>query len=59
MNDRGTQSETRIDQVRELMFGPQLREGTSRVERLESLVAHIQEETKSALMRSVTFCRMS
>ena len=46
MNDRGTQAETRIDQVRELMFGPQLREGNSRVERLESLVAHIQEETQ-------------
>lgn len=44
MNDRGTQTETRIDQVRELMFGPQLRECNSRVERLELLVAHFQEE---------------
>ncbi|MGH8476575.1 MAG: hypothetical protein ACRER2_12525 [Methylococcales bacterium] len=42
MNDRGAQ----IDQVRELMFGPQLREWNSRLERLELLVAHSQDETQ-------------
>lgn len=42
MNDRGAQ----IEQVRELMFGPQLRECNSRLERLESLVANSQEETQ-------------
>lgn len=42
MNDRGAQ----IEQVRELMFGPQLRECNIRLERLELRVAHSQEETQ-------------
>jgi len=46
MSDRGTQTETRIEQVRELMFGPQLRECYSRIEQLESLVAHMREDTQ-------------
>ncbi|MGR9107704.1 MAG: hypothetical protein ACU843_12305 [Gammaproteobacteria bacterium] len=40
MNDRITQ----IEQVRELMFGPQIRECNLRVERLELLVAQSQDQ---------------
>ena len=45
MNDRG-QPENRIEQVRELMFGPQLRECVGRIEQLESLVTRSLEETQ-------------
>ncbi|MGH7805355.1 MAG: hypothetical protein ACREQJ_13485 [Candidatus Binatia bacterium] len=40
------QSESRIEQVRELMFGPQLRECSTRIEQLESLVANARDDSQ-------------
>ena len=40
------QNESRIEQVRELMFGPQLRECSSRIEQLESLVASARDDSQ-------------
>ena len=40
------QSESRIEQVRELMFGPQLRECSSRIEQLESVVASARDDSQ-------------
>ncbi len=46
MADRATQSDTHIDQMRELMFGPQIREFRYRLEQLESTLALFQEGSR-------------
>jgi len=48
MTDRG-QPENRIEQVRELMFGPQLRECSNRIDQLESHVTRSLEDTQRQL----------
>ena len=43
MADRGTQSDTHIDQMRELMVGPLMREYQSRLDQLESTLTATQD----------------
>jgi hypothetical protein len=47
-----TQAGTHIDQVRELMFGPQLREYNQRLQQLESTIVQLVEGPRSILTRS-------
>lgn len=46
MADRLSQAGTNVDQIRELMFGPQMREFNSRISQLEAALASLQEGSR-------------
>lgn len=46
MADRLSQAGTNVDQIRELMFGPQMREYNTRISQLEAALASLQEGSR-------------
>lgn len=49
MADRLSQAGTNVDQIRELMFGPQMREYNTRISQLETALASLQEGSRRRL----------